>query len=45
MNIPKDFSSTPGPRFKKHGAYSGEEFREKILIPWLKEKKNRYIDH
>lgn len=28
-----EFSTTPGPRFKSQGSYSGEEFREKLLEP------------
>lgn len=33
INIPKDFSSTPGGRYRKGGSFSGEEFRDDILIP------------
>lgn len=29
--VAKDFSTTPGPRYKKEGEFSGEEFRENIL--------------
>ena len=29
--IAEEFSVTPGGRFKKHGPYSGEEFREDVL--------------
>lgn len=29
----KEFSETPGARYKDEGNYSGEEFREDILIP------------
>ncbi len=35
-----DFTTTPGPRYRKWGDFSGEEFREEHFIPWLKEHKN-----
>lgn len=35
LSIAKDFSKTPGVRFPSEGNYSGEEFRENILIPKL----------
>ena len=35
--ICKDFTDAPGPRFKHQGQYSGEAFREDILIPKFKE--------
>ena len=31
VNISKDFSITPGARYKKDGPYSGELFREQFL--------------
>ena len=31
--IAKEYSKTPGGRFKKEGAYSGEEFRTSKLLP------------
>lgn len=33
INICNDFSDTPGGRYKKEGTYSGEEFRETLLLP------------
>lgn len=33
IKVSIDFSKTPGGRKKSEGAYSGEEFREKILSP------------
>ncbi len=30
-----------GPRYKKLGPESGEEFRDDYLIPWLKENKGK----
>lgn len=31
INIAKDFSKTPGARYKNYGRFSGEEFREEFL--------------
>lgn len=31
LNIATEFSKYPGPRFRKEGNYSGEEFRENFL--------------
>jgi len=31
ISIAKDFSTTPGPRIRQDGSFSGEEFREKFL--------------
>ena len=36
VNI-KDFSITPGARYKNESEYSGEEFRETVLEPAFKE--------
>ena len=33
INICKEFSETPGARYKSEGSYSGEEFREVLLQP------------
>ena len=33
LNIAREFSEVPGPRFKSEGQHSGEEFREKLLKP------------
>ena len=37
MKIAEVFSTRPGPRFKEEGDYSGESFRDDILIPWFNE--------
>ncbi len=39
IKIAKDFSSSPGPRFSWQGRNSGEEFRDNVLIPALKNLK------
>lgn len=39
IKISKDYSKTPGGRFKSEGAYSGEDFRESILFPKYNEAK------
>lgn len=33
INICRDFSPTPGPRYIREGKFSGESFREKVLYP------------
>jgi hypothetical protein len=33
LKIAKNFSSTPGPRRRAEGNYSGEEFRQRVLLP------------
>ena len=33
IDIYKDFSNTPGGRYRREGEYSGEEFRESIFLP------------
>lgn len=40
ISIAKEFSRTPGGRYRKHGAFSGEEFRERILWPALHDEGN-----
>lgn len=40
INIVKDFTDTPGGRFKKDGDFSGEEFRDKFLVPLFKDKSD-----
>ena len=42
--IATDFSDTPGARFCSDGSFSGEEFREKILMPLFEnDSDNRKI--
>ena len=37
INICNDFTDTPGARYRSEGDFSGEEFRETILIPKYEE--------
>ena len=37
ISICKEFSETPGARYKSEGIYSGEEFRESLLQPKFEE--------
>jgi len=36
IEIAREFSRYPGPRYRQHGDFSGEQFREELLIPALR---------
>lgn len=40
----KDFSTFPGARYKRLGPASGEEFRDDVLIPMLKQNSQIVIN-
>lgn len=44
IRVAEDFSPYPGGRFKELSNASGEEFREKFLIPALKAKRHLKIE-
>src|SRR5437868_4281697 len=48
INIAKDFSKTPGPRFRSEGNFSGEQFRtetlEKAFGDALRDNVQLFID-
>jgi hypothetical protein len=33
LNLVKEFTDTPGPRYRTEGDFSGEQFREDLLLP------------
>ncbi len=33
ISVAQDFSITPGPRYRDEGDFSGQEFRESIIVP------------
>lgn len=44
IDVAKDFSSTPGGRYKSESLYSGEEFRLTKLAPALANNKSIVVD-
>ena len=43
INVANDFSRYPAGRYVTDGPYSGEKFRERILLPALKESPQKLI--
>lgn len=43
IKISKDYSETPGARYKTDGPDNGEEFRIKFLEPYFNDKDNNEI--
>jgi uncharacterized protein DUF4325 len=44
INVARDFSKYPAGRFTADGPASGEAFREKFLLPTLKDKNSLIIE-
>lgn len=42
--IARDFSRTPGPRYIRQGPFSGEKFRESLLVPALNSARIVFVD-
>ena len=42
IKVATEYSKTPGGRTRKDGPYSGEDFRETILIPKYEEAKKNF---
>lgn len=40
INIASDYTKSPGGRYISEGAYSGEDFRESILLPTFEKCQN-----
>lgn len=43
INIAKDFSRSPGPRYESIGPHSGERFRNEILLPAIRKSEDLKI--
>lgn len=44
LKLSRDFSPTPGPRYPSEGKHSGEEFRQKILVPMLRQAQKANVE-
>src|SRR4051794_13814569 len=42
INIAREFSDLPGPRYKEEGEHSGQDFRERILQPKFDEARRTH---
>lgn len=43
ISIAKDFSTVPGARYPNEGDFSGQEFRNDVLIPKIKEALSNHV--
>ena len=41
INIARDYSKIPGGRYVEDGPYSGQDFREKLLLPKFQKAKQQ----
>lgn len=44
ITIATDFTDTPGPRYRDEGPFSGEQFREEMLVPALRAGDSLFLD-
>jgi hypothetical protein len=44
IHFTQEFTDTPGGRFRRHGDFSGEQFREEILRPALDQNDQVILD-
>jgi STAS-like domain of unknown function (DUF4325) len=44
ISVAQDFSPSPAGRYRSDGTFSGEAFREDLLVPALKESEQIVID-
>lgn len=46
ITVGTDYTTAPGGRFKDHGEFSGQDFRDRILAPALRENEHLtvYLD-
>jgi hypothetical protein len=44
INIATDFSKAPAGRYREHGDYTGEVFREDFLLPALLNDANDFVE-
>ena len=43
VNIAEDYSKVPGGRYIEDGPFSGQDFREKVLLPKFQEAKRQNV--
>lgn len=44
ISVAKDFTTHPGPRYIRQGPWSGEKFRQSVLVPAFRRGKKVFVD-